>query len=160
MSDERTISGYDINNDRWEARRRPDTLYAGTIAEIELGGDSIWLNAGDCSKLASFLLAAIGPDAAHEALAKLMPDVIEAAERYAKAEELSVEQTRLALAHRDKRIAAESRAERAEKRLAAVLALTGEDLDRAYDAELLDGIIDLIRSRATEGAEAPTGATT
>jgi len=59
--------------------------------------------------------------------------------------------------------ALKARAELAEKRLAAVLALTGDEIAaamRLHHTDQVTSILRLIRDRATSNAEEPTGATT
>lgn len=130
------------------ARESVSAVEDGAVVGI-LARDSnlIAMTPHEAAEAATFLLAAAGPDAAREALVKLAPWPFDG--------ETPLETTARLMREKN---AAVARASLAEKRLAAVLALTDEELWNAYHAELFDGVLDLIRSRVTEGAEAPTGA--
>lgn len=137
----------------------------GIAAMIDVERPPLWLRAEQATELATFLLVAAGPDAAREALAKLAPDVMAA-----KDAEIA-RMAELMAAEHAASIRAQARAFLAEKRLAAVLALQAEDIAEAWlgvpftrigglNEKMANRVLNLIHSRATEGAEAPTGATT
>jgi hypothetical protein len=162
MSDD-ILKGHDVDGAEYEAQRGKALGANGESGRIVAWINTpigAFLDTTKAAELATFLLVAAGPDAAREALAKLAPDMFAA--YIAHFEELA------------------SRAELAEKRLVAVLdaaqkvveaqatvreKLVQEDADgdpwlEAQDGrdDAIDELAGLIRSRATEGAEVPTGA--
>lgn len=163
-----------IGNDNHGASWRAYQIDGDPVTVALICASPAALDATTAGKLATFLLAAAGPDAARKALAKLAPgyeigecDACEkttlltptgkagAVSICAPCLETSYQEHTASMAEQMAALAA--RASLAEKRLAAVLALTFEDV-RALST--WQEIQALIRSRATEGAEAPTGAAT
>lgn len=151
-TDARRIDGRDVGGDGWYALRPGPGTHAvalGAICVIQVQAEEAWLDPSGAAGLASFLLSAAGPDAAREALVKFAPWPFES--------ETPLETTARLMREKN---AAEARAERAEKRLAAVLAVPKADLlnmlaahlghttDPDTDEELADAILDLINSRA------------
>lgn len=159
--------------------------FRGIVAKIDVDRPPLWLDKTQATELVTFLLPTLGPDAAREALTKLAPGyeigeciscrkttlIAPTGESGASSIclpclEVSARDVKEVDARGDtapglraRAQLAERRAELAEKRLAAVLALTDRDIQNTRGETIepakAEDIIDLIHSRATEGAESP-----
>lgn len=161
MSETNQISGVDTLGYEWHAAcgdtLEPEARADGSVAMLNFQDDGGHFSEKEAARLATFLLAASGPDVARETLAKLAPEIFRDMVR----DTIAATQSDV--------LGAVARAELAEKRLAAVLALTATEVTSVYVGRAGEDlglnpcaqrVVDLIRSRATEGVEAPTGATT